>query len=68
MHGLRWRAGSSDRVAEAASELDACMPDRAEGSEAEERWKRMTYPAGRILHLVPACLRALDELLKSLHA
>ena len=29
-----------------------------EGSKAEERWKRMTYPAGRILHLVPARLRA----------
>ena len=29
-----------------------------EGGKAEERWKRMTYPAGRILHLVPARLRA----------
>lgn len=64
---MRWRAGSSDHVAEAASELDACMPDRAEGSEAEERWKRMTYPAGRILHLVPACLRALERAFACTH-
>ncbi|CAL8464467.1 g4002 [Coccomyxa elongata] len=30
--------------------------DSAQAEHSEEQWKRMTYPAGRILHLVPARL------------
>jgi hypothetical protein len=45
-------SGLPSGVAEAAARADK------EGGKAEERWKRMTYPAGRILHLVPARLRA----------
>lgn len=31
-------------------------PERGQLSEEERRWRRMTYPAGRIYHLVPARL------------
>ena len=31
-------------------------PERGHVSEEERRWRRMTYPAGRIYHLVPARL------------
>jgi hypothetical protein len=39
-----------------ASGLEAPDWDSAQATASEEQWKRMTYPAGRILHLVPAHL------------
>ena len=51
-------AGSTEGTeGETAADQAASAPSGM-SSEAEERWKRMAYPAGRILHLVPACLRA----------
>lgn len=51
-------AGSTDDTEGQAGAEQAAGAPGGMSSEAEERWKRMTYPAGRILHLVPACLRA----------
>lgn len=36
--------------------LEAPDWDTAQATASEEQWKRMTYPAGRILHLVPSYL------------
>ena len=51
-------AGSTDDTEGQTAANQAASAPSGISSEAEERWKRMTYPAGRILHLLPACLRA----------
>ncbi|KAK9825386.1 hypothetical protein WJX81_007825 [Elliptochloris bilobata] len=48
--GTPARLDSTALEGEAAAEEAASAP-RGMTGEAEERWKRMTYPAGRILHL-----------------
>jgi len=53
-----WWAGVFTGVAgqDTAFGMEAPDWDSAQAERNEELWKRMTYPAGRILHLVPARL------------